>query len=359
MRRPNGVDFVVTSGATRLPVDNTGSPPQLFQPNIPVIAVGHFAGPVFVSDQILVKHSLDLHRRAPGSGHRTERHQAMTGRAGPPAARRRPPPVNGALGHTGVLLGFVAAVVGDRGHRRGPGPGPGHRPCGAARSTPRSSCSGGVIAVVAMEHALITHDFSLSLRGRQQQHGTPRCSTRSPACGRPWPGRSCCGGWCWAATPPPWCGGSAGGRATSWWPGPPWWSTWWRPSSSGSCSGRPTRSTHVVGAIPANGPGPNSLLQDNPLVLIHPPMLYLGLVGFTLPFAFAIASLITGRLDEDWQGETRRWTLFAWAFLTDGHPARGLVVLPGARLGRVLGVGPGGERRPAARGWWAPPTSTR
>ena len=53
-------------------------------------------------------------------------------------------------------------------------------------------------------------------------------------------------------------------------------------------------------------------------MLIHPPMLYLGLVGFTLPFAFAIASLITGRLDEDWQGETRRWTLFAWAFLTMG-----------------------------------------
>jgi cytochrome c-type biogenesis protein CcmF len=75
---------------------------------------------------------------------------------------------------------------------------------------------------------------------------------------------------------------------------------------------------HVVGAVPPNGPGPNSLLQDNPLVLIHPPMLYLGLVGFTLPFAFAVASLITGRLDEDWQGETRRWTLFAWAFLSMG-----------------------------------------
>ena len=61
-----------------------------------------------------------------------------------------------------------------------------------------------------------------------------------------------------------------------------------------------------------------SLLQDNPLVLFHPPMLYLGLVGFTLPFAFAVASLVTGRVDEDWQGETRRWTLFAWTFLTIG-----------------------------------------
>ncbi len=53
----NGVDFVVTAGATRLQVRNTGSPPQLFQPDIPVIAVGHFSGTVFVSNQILVKHS--------------------------------------------------------------------------------------------------------------------------------------------------------------------------------------------------------------------------------------------------------------------------------------------------------------
>jgi len=52
-----GVDFVVTSGDIRLPVTNTGSPPQLFQSNIPVIAVGHFSGDSFVSDQILVKHS--------------------------------------------------------------------------------------------------------------------------------------------------------------------------------------------------------------------------------------------------------------------------------------------------------------
>src|SRR5207249_983288 len=50
----------------------------------------------------------------------------------------------------------------------------------------------------------------------------------------------------------------------------------------------------------------------------HPPMLYLGFVGFTIPFAFAIGSLITGRLGEGWLIETRRWTLFAWGFLTMG-----------------------------------------
>ena len=54
---PDGVDFVVTSGAVRLAVHNSSSPPELFQPDIPVIAVGHFQGNTFVSDQILVKHS--------------------------------------------------------------------------------------------------------------------------------------------------------------------------------------------------------------------------------------------------------------------------------------------------------------
>jgi cytochrome c-type biogenesis protein CcmE len=54
---PVGVDFVVTAGSTSLQVRNTGSPPELFQKNIPVIAVGHFEGSTFISDQILVKHS--------------------------------------------------------------------------------------------------------------------------------------------------------------------------------------------------------------------------------------------------------------------------------------------------------------
>jgi cytochrome c-type biogenesis protein CcmF len=67
-----------------------------------------------------------------------------------------------------------------------------------------------------------------------------------------------------------------------------------------------------------DGPGPNALLQNHILMAIHPPMLYLGYVGFTVPFAFAIAALVTGRLGEGWLLETRRWTLFAWGFLTVG-----------------------------------------
>jgi cytochrome c-type biogenesis protein CcmF len=67
-----------------------------------------------------------------------------------------------------------------------------------------------------------------------------------------------------------------------------------------------------------DGPGPNPLLQNHILVLFHPPILYLGYVGFTVPFAFAIAALVTGRVGEGWLVETRRWALFSWGFLTIG-----------------------------------------
>ncbi len=76
--------------------------------------------------------------------------------------------------------------------------------------------------------------------------------------------------------------------------------------------------TTVKGPVPTDGPGPDPLLQNHILVAFHPPLLYLGLVGFTVPFAFACAGLITGRVGEAWLVETRRWTLFAWGFLTIG-----------------------------------------
>ena len=66
------------------------------------------------------------------------------------------------------------------------------------------------------------------------------------------------------------------------------------------------------------GLGPNSLLQDNPLVAIHPPLLYIGFVLFTVPFAFAIGMLATGRVGDRWQIECRRWTLLAFTFLSVG-----------------------------------------
>ena len=67
-----------------------------------------------------------------------------------------------------------------------------------------------------------------------------------------------------------------------------------------------------------DGPGPNPLLQNHPLMAFHPPILYLGYVGFSVPFAFALAALITGRLGEGWLLETRRWTLIAWGCLGIG-----------------------------------------
>ncbi|MCY4494886.1 MAG: cytochrome c biogenesis protein CcsA [Acidimicrobiaceae bacterium] len=69
---------------------------------------------------------------------------------------------------------------------------------------------------------------------------------------------------------------------------------------------------------PFDGPGPNPLLQNHILMAFHPPILYLGYVGFTVPFAFAIAALATGRVGEGWLVATRRWTVMAWGFLTLG-----------------------------------------
>ncbi|MGH3665440.1 MAG: cytochrome c biogenesis protein CcsA, partial [Egibacteraceae bacterium] len=92
-----------------------------------------------------------------------------------------------------------------------------------------------------------------------------------------------------------------------------------------------------VSPVPPDGPGPNPLLQDHPLMGVHPPLLYLGYVGLTVPFAYAVAALVTGRTGRGWVLATRRWTLTAWTFLTAG------VVLGGWWSYEVLGWG----------GYWA------
>ena len=88
--------------------------------------------------------------------------------------------------------------------------------------------------------------------------------------------------------------------------------------------------------IPFDGQGLNPLLQS-PGMMIHPPLLYSGFVGFSIPFAFAIAALVSGRLDDPWFSATRRWTLFAWSALSVG------IVLGGAWAYTELGWG----------GYWA------
>jgi cytochrome c-type biogenesis protein CcmF len=69
--------------------------------------------------------------------------------------------------------------------------------------------------------------------------------------------------------------------------------------------------------IPADGRGLNPQLQ-NPGMTIHPPMLYLGYTSITIPFAFAIGALVSGKLDTGWIHAIRRWTLLSWLFLSAG-----------------------------------------
>src|SRR6478672_3603927 len=75
-------------------------------------------------------------------------------------------------------------------------------------------------------------------------------------------------------------------------------------------------STYLTPA-PVDGTGLNPLLQ-NYWMAIHPPSLYTGFVGMTIPFAFCIAALATGHLDDAWLRAVRRWTMFSWLFLTFG-----------------------------------------
>ena len=69
--------------------------------------------------------------------------------------------------------------------------------------------------------------------------------------------------------------------------------------------------------VPGDGQGLNPLLQ-NPYMVIHPPSLYIGFVGMTIPYAFGMAALFTGYLDDSWLRAVRRWTMVSWLFLSFG-----------------------------------------
>jgi cytochrome c-type biogenesis protein CcmF len=99
--------------------------------------------------------------------------------------------------------------------------------------------------------------------------------------------------------------------------------------------GQLTAMFQPAGALPltpADGRGLNPLLR-HPGMIIHPPMLYLGFVSFVIPYAFAMAALVTGRSDDRWIRLTRRWTLIAWLFLSLG------LILGGRWAYDVLGWG--------------------
>ncbi len=224
--------------------------------------------------------------------------------------------MNGALGHTGVLLALASSLVGAAvlavglaRHNEGL--------LRSARVYAWLVLAGAVVATIAMQRALLTHDFSLAFVAANNSRQTPILY-------------SITGMWsALAGSILLWGLILAGYLAAMVWrfrhratdPLVAWATLTVLLVVAfffGLMAGPSDPFSHVVGPVPTNGPGPNVLLQNNPLVLFHPPLLYLGFVGFTIPFAFAVASLVTGRIGEGWQLATRRWTLFAWACLTIG-----------------------------------------
>jgi len=223
--------------------------------------------------------------------------------------------MNAALGTGGVVLGFAGSVLGvvtlAIGLRN-------HRPqlLRVGRSYAWLVLVGALIAFVAMERALITRDFSLAYVANNGSTRTPALYNFATL---------------WAALEGSillWALVLSGylaviahkfrDRLTDPLVG-------WALLTMLVVSGfffmlmlGPANPFETVSPVPIDGPGPNPLLQNHPLMAFHPPMLYLGYVGFTVPFAFAIAALATGRVGEGWLIETRRWTLFAWGFLTAG-----------------------------------------
>ncbi|MHB8467051.1 MAG: heme lyase CcmF/NrfE family subunit [Acidimicrobiales bacterium] len=224
--------------------------------------------------------------------------------------------MNAVIGQSAVLLGLLASVGGiltlGRGlHRRDRGL------MRAGRTSVWLLVGAAVVAVTAMERGLITHDFSLKFVAENGSRQTPLMFTISSL---------------WGAL--------AGSillwtlvltlyiaavivkfRARAEDPLVAWATLVMFSVSAfffALMLGPANPFTRTAGPTPLNGPGPNPLLQNHPLMVIHPPMLYAGYVGFTVPFAFAVAALVTGRLGEGWLVETRRWTLVAWMFLSIG-----------------------------------------
>jgi cytochrome c-type biogenesis protein CcmF len=234
------------------------------------------------------------------------------------------------LAFLACLAGIVVSIVGLVSHRRFAGTGTGigvgvGGPSAELASADRTATDsrllapvmlvGALLATGAMEHALVTHDFTLVFVAQNNSTVTPLLYSITGM---------------WSAL---------AGSILLWglvlavvssifvWR--------YRKVADDAVIRYATLVLYVVSAFffglmvgPANpfvtasgatqGSGPNSLLQDNPLVAIHPPLLYIGFVVFTVPFAFAIGMLATGRVGDRWQIECRRWTLVAFTFLSVG-----------------------------------------
>ena len=277
---------------------HSGDPPGLFKDGAPVVCEGRWSkGAAFDSDRILIKHGNEYKppersTHQPGPDRESVARSARARRSGP----------SGALLGIGTLAVGLAAATTDS--------------CGSGRRYVFVVLVAALLAAAVMEWALLTHDFSIEYVAENNARATPLLYTITGL---------------WAALEGSillW-GLVLGGylafvahqfrdRATD--PLVAW------ATLAGLVVALfffglmlgPANPFKTLGTVPSDGPGPNPLLQNHPLMAFHPPMLYLGYVGFTVPFSFAIASLVTGRFGEGWLAETRRATLVAWGFLTVG-----------------------------------------
>src|SRR5262245_31361747 len=220
--------------------------------------------------------------------------------------------MNATVGYAALLAGAVGAVIGITllalGLQRGEA-----RLLRMGRETVFVTLAAAIVAFAAMERALFTHDFSIEYVVDNVAHATPGLYTFTAA---------------WAALEGSillWVLALTAYLAI----------TVWRFRARGSdplvawativglaialfffalTLGPANPFREVAGAIAADGRGPNPLLRNHLLVAIPPPMLYLGSVGFTIPFSFAVAALITGRFGDGWLGDVRRTTRVAWGF---------------------------------------------
>ena len=282
-----------------------GTQPTLFKDCAPVVADGHWNHDTFESDQILIKHGSTYQppderqgRLPAGSVRQSMRAQLGYGML--------------AIGTAAAVLGVATLVAGLALQR------PAAARAGAALRAGRPA-RGGRCAFAVMESALFAHDYSIKYVAENVALATPGLYTFTAAWG------ALAGSiLLWSLALSVYVGVhdlalSAHARPI--------------PLSRGrrSCSslvlvlllrldavpGQPVQARRT-GTIPLDGQGPNPLLQNHPLVAFHPPMLYAGYVGFTIPFSFAIAALVTGRFGEGWLADVRRTTLVAFGFLTVG-----------------------------------------
>lgn len=192
-----------------------------------------------------------------------------------------------------------------------------------------------LLANVVMEYALITHDFSVKYVAHVGATTTPLhitiVSLWSSLEGSILFWGLILGGFIALAT---WRNGERNPEVM------PWATATWLAVAAFFCfliAGPANPWGPAPSPIPSEGPGPNPLLQNHLLMIVHPPALYLGYVGMTIPFGLAVGALIAGRLNAAQLGPLRAWLLVPWIFLTVG------IVLGGWWAYEVLGWG----------GYWA------